>query len=279
MRPGRERLRRQALCGVLMFSCAGMMPSVASPSAPDVKEIRNTEEFFPDEIGCVWRYVGRTRTETIERIADVTFTNEVSTVGTTNVRGMTVKIFRETNQANKGPTDEFFLRDKSGITYYGSQPTTPFEQQLVPYRVLKFPLALDDAFQQLNKKDLDMHTDLDGDGRSERGDVLADAKVVGYESVTVPAGTFPEALRIDAVMRISITLTKNRHVTVSTDRITSWFVRGVGLIKYIEEIEAPPVLETRGEVTYLTEELESYTIKGAVRDPSVPGLFSAHSDL
>src|SRR5207245_4892782 len=85
--------------------------------------------------------LGRTHTDTVAQAAEVTFSNEVSAIGTTNIKGETVKIFRETNQGNKGPTDGFFRRDKTGITYYGSQPTTPFEQQLIPYRVLAYPLV------------------------------------------------------------------------------------------------------------------------------------------
>ena len=115
-----------------------------------------------------------------------------------------------------------------------------------------------------------MQADLDGDGRPERGDVVADARIVGYEPVTVAAGTFPDALRIDAAMTISITLTQSQHLAISEDRITSWFVRGIGLIKYVETIEAPPVLETRGEITYLSEELESFTLQGMGNASSVP---------
>jgi hypothetical protein len=73
-------------------------------------------------------------------------------------------------------------------------------------------------------------------------------------------------------MTISVTLTKSRHLAVSQDRITSWFVRGVGLVKYVETIEAPRVLETRGEITYMSEELESYTIKGMVNGAPTPTL-------
>ena len=239
-------------------------------SNPIVKEVQNTEEYFPDEIGSVWWYAGRTRTETIERIADEAFTNEVSAIGTTNIKGETAKIFRETNQGNKGPTDGFFRRDKTGITYYGSQPTTPFEQQLVPYGVLVFPLVMEGSFRQLEKKGVDMQVDLDGDGHPERADVVADVRVVGYTPVTVAAGSFPNALQIDASMTITVTLTKDRRVVVSKDTITSWFARGVGLVKYVEEIEAPPVLETRAEVTYVSEELESYTLKGKVGVPAAP---------
>ena len=234
----------------------------AADTKPLLREVQNTEEYFPDGIGSVWKYVGHTHTEKIERIAEVTFKNEVTTIGTSNMHAVMVKIFRETNQGNKGPTDGFFRRDASGIVYYGSQPTTSFEQQLVPYRVLNFPLVLGTTFQQLNKTNVDMQADLDGDGHPERGDVVANARIVGYEPVTVAAGTFPDALRIDSAMTISITLSQSRHRVVSEDRITSWFVRGIGLVKYVETIEAPPVLETRGEITYLSEELESFTLHG-----------------
>lgn len=249
-------------------------PDAAGPN-PAAKEIQNTEEYFPDEIGSVWRYKGRSRTDAVERIAEMAFINEVSAIGTTNIKGETVKIFRETNQGNKGPTDGFFRRDKAGITYYGSQPTTPFEQQLIPYRVLVFPLIMEGTFRQLEKKGVDMQADLDGDGRHERADVVADVRVAAHTPVTVPAGTFSDTLQIDASMTIVITLTKSRRVITSRDRITSWFARGIGLVKYVEEIEAPPVMETRGEVTHVSEELESYTLKGTVSAPSVP-LSSSH---
>lgn len=270
----RQSIRWSVILAIALLAGHGMATdsSQAAESNPLLREVQNTEEYFPDGIGSVWQYVGHTHTETIERIADVAFQNEVSTIGTSNMHGVTVKIFRETNQGNKGASDGFFRRDKTGIVYYGSQPTTPFEQQLVPYRILNFPLMLGATFQQLNKTNVDMQADLDGDGHPEHGTVVANAQIVGYEPVTVPAGTFPDALRIDAVMTISVTLTKSGHLAVSQDRITSWFVRGVGLVKYVETIEAPRVLETRGEMTYMSEELESYTITGMVNGAPTPAL-------
>jgi len=266
-----RRFRNTIFCLFAVMVPEGVLGNLLIvESNPVLKEVQNTEEYFPDGIGSVWRYTGRSRTETIERIADVTFTNEVSAIGTTNIKGETVKIFRETNQGNKGPTDGYFRRDASGITYYGSQPTTPFEQHLVPYRVLKFPLELHGSYQQLSKKNVDMQTDMDGDGHFERADVTANAQVVGYESITVGAGTFSDALRIDAVMTITVTLSKTRHLVVSTDTISSWFVRGIGLVKYVERVEAPPLLETRGEVTHLSEELDSYSLKGQAGLLSAP---------
>jgi hypothetical protein len=261
---------------IAVWAMAGDAFSQSTDSSPLPRALANTEEYFPDGIGSVWQYVGSTHTEKIEHISRVTFKNEVTTIGTSNMNGVTVKIFRETNQGNKGPTDGYFRRDDTGIVYHGSRPTTPFEQQLVPYRILNFPLVLGTTFHQLNKTNVDMQADLDGDGQPERGNVVAEARVVGYEPLTVGAGAFPEALRIDAVMTLSVTMSKNRHLAVSKDRISSWFVRGVGLVKYEEIIEAPPVLETRGAVTYLSEELESYTIKGMVNASYGPPVAQSH---
>src|SRR5712691_6663395 len=146
-------VRQKAFITVLVVSAACVLPSAGLDAAgnnPILKEIQNTEEYFPDEIGSVWRYHGRTHTDTVAQAAEVTFTNEVSAIGTSNIKGETVKIFRETNQGNKGPTDGYFRRDKTGIIYFGSQPTTPFEQQLIPYRVLVFPLTLDGRLRQLD---------------------------------------------------------------------------------------------------------------------------------
>ena len=258
---------------VLLAVCLLPGPGLdAAATNPLAREIQKTEEYFPDEIGSVWRYKGRSRTDAVERVSEVVFANEVSAIGTTNIKGETVKIFRETNQGNKGPADGFFRRDKAGITYYGSLPTTPFEQQLIPYQVLVFPLVMEGTFRQLERKDVDMKADLDGDGRHEHADVVADVRVSAHTPVTVPAGTFSDAIQIDASMTIVITLTKSGRVITSRDRITSWFVRGIGLVKYVEEVESPPVMETRGEVTHVSEELESYTLKGTVGAPSAPVL-------
>jgi hypothetical protein len=265
-----------AIGAICLWATAGNAFAQAADSPPLPRALENTEEYFPDGLGSVWEYIGFTHTEKIEHISQITFKNEVTTIGTANMNGVMVKIFRETNQGNKGPTDGYFRRDNTGIVYHGSRPTTPFEQQLVPYRILNFPLVLGATFQQLNKTNVDMQADLDGDGHPERGNVVADARIVGYEPVTVGAGTFPEALRIDAVMTLSVTMSKNRNLAVSQDRISSWFVRGVGLVKYEEIIEAPPVLETRGAVTYLSEELQSYTIKGMVNASYAPPVSQSH---
>ena len=79
-------------------------------------------------------------------------------------------------------------------------------------------------------------------------------------SVTVPAGTFHDAVKVEARMYMQIHLSSTNRIAHGTDIMTAWFVKGVGLVKYVERQELTP-LEDRGLVTDITEELESYEIK------------------
>ena len=80
------------------------------------------------------------------------------------------------------------------------------------------------------------------------------------EPVTVPAGTFKDAVKVEARMYMQIHLSGTNQTARGTDIMTAWFVKGVGLVKYVERQELSPV-EDRGVVTDISEELESYQIK------------------
>ena len=101
---------------------------------------------------------------------------------------------------------------------------------------------------------------MDQDGINEKADAQGDATVVGQESITVPAGTFKDAVKVEARMRMQIHLSGAKKTALGTDVMTAWFAKGVGLVKYVERQELSP-LEDRGVVTDIMEELESYEIK------------------
>jgi hypothetical protein len=130
----------------------------------------------------------------------------------------------------------------------------------VPYQIVRFPLKGSSSFQQFNRKELDFGTDLDRDGVNEKADAQGDATVVGLESVTVPAGTFKDAVRVEARMHMQIHLSGGKKTAIGTDVMNAWFAKGVGLVKYVERQELSQ-LDDRGVVTDIMEELESYEIK------------------
>ena len=86
----------------------------------------------------------------------------------------------------------------------------------------------------------------------------------------MPAGTYPDAVRVEAKMTLKIRLSSVDRTAVGTDVMTAWFAKGVGLVKYIERQELAALKDDRGNITDITEELEEVSVKSA------PGLQGRH---
>lgn len=230
--------------------------------AEETGTIVHSEEYFPDEVGNRWTYRGQISEGPLQTIEHKLFSNVSSVTGTKMLKGLKVTVFHDTNPGNHGPSDSFYRRDVVGIVYYGSEPGTPLEKQLIPYQIIRFPMKLGSSFQQFDRSELDFGTDMDRDGTNERADVRGRATIAGVESVTVPAGTFKDAVKVEAYMTMHIHLSGADKTATGTDVMTAWFAKGVGLVKYTERQELSGG-QDRGVVTEITEELESYDIKPA----------------
>lgn len=241
----------------LLLTCVTWSAPLA---AEDAGIVAQSADYFPDQIGNEWHYRGQITEGPLQTIEHKFFSNVSSVTGTKTIKGMTVTVFHDTNPGNHGPSDSFYRRDSVGIVYHGSEPGTPLEKQLVPYQIVRFPMKVSTSFQQFDRKGLDFGTDMDRDGENEKADAQGDSTVMGQESVTVPAGTFKDAIKVEARMYMQIHLSGTNKTARGTDVMTAWFVKGVGLVKYVERQELSP-LEDRGVVTDISEELESYEIK------------------
>ncbi|HZR46188.1 MAG TPA: hypothetical protein VFA47_05770 [Candidatus Manganitrophaceae bacterium] len=218
--------------------------------------IQNVERYFPDDIGLSWTFSG-TVADQVQKVA--AYTNVATVKGTAEKNGVQVKVFSETNQANEGPTDSYFFRDRNGIIYHGGEPMTPFEKQLVPYRVIRFPMVLHQTFSQIQKDNISFGQDLDNDGQDEQAQVRAEITAAGLETVAVPAGVFKDCLKLQGTLVVQVTLSKNQKVVQLIDKTTNWFAPGVGLIKGIERIEYPAVDGGNPTGNIITEELTEYS--------------------
>jgi hypothetical protein len=83
------------------------------------------------------------------------FANTSSVTGTKKLNGVTVTVFHDTNPGNHGESDSYYRRDSVGMVYYGSDPGTPLEKQIVPYQIVRFPMTIPSSFQQFNRNGLD----------------------------------------------------------------------------------------------------------------------------
>jgi hypothetical protein len=252
--------RSIALCGLMLG--LGWLTPIPSLHAEEAVTIVHSEEYFPDEVGNRWTYRGQISEGPLQTIDHKVFSNVSSVTGTKSIKGIKVTVFHDTNPGNHGPSDSFYRRDVVGIVYYGSEPGTPLERQLIPYQIIRFPMKAGTSFQQFDRSGLDFGTDMDRDGTNEKADARGHATIVGLDSVTVPAGTFKDAVKVEAHMTMRIHMSGIDKTATGTDIMTAWFARGVGLIKYVERQELSSI-QDRGVVTEITEELESYEVKPA----------------
>ena len=225
--------------------------------------ISKSEEYFPDTAGSRWTYRGQLSEGPLQTIELKLFTNVSTVSGTKAIKGVTVTVFHDTNPGNHGPSDSFYRRDAVGIVYYGSEPGTPLEKHITPYQIFRFPLRIPSSFQQFDRTGVDFGSDMDRDQTDEKVDTQGWSKVVGRETITVPAGTFQDAVKVEARMNMKIHLSGSRRTVSGIDVMTAWFAKGVGLVKYSERQELSAIKEDRGVVTEVTEELEEYDVKPA----------------
>ncbi len=222
-------------------------------SALEGKAIKSVGEYFPDTEGMSWIYQG-TINEKMQQIA--TYTNRSTAKGKMKKDGVDVQLFTESNQANEGPAENYFSRNADSIVYHGGLPSTPFEDRLVPYLVIKFPLFIGETFTQVQKKVIPFGQDLDGDSIEELADVMAEVTVAGFETVSVPAGVFKDALKLNGMMTVRVTLSKNNEVFELVDKTSNWFVRKIGMVKGYELIQFPEVDNIPATATVIKEALE-----------------------
>ncbi|MDK2745194.1 MAG: hypothetical protein H8K03_20740 [Nitrospira sp.] len=278
----RRRLAVRVALTVGICLLLGLYPWPNSVGAEEALTIQKSEEYFPDTLGSRWTYRGQISEGPLQTIELKFFTNVSTVSGTKTINGVAVTVFHDTNPGDHGPSDSFYRRDAVGIVYYGSDPGTPLEKQITPYQIFRFPLKVPSSFQQFDRMGVDFGSDMDRDGTDEKVDVQGWSKVVARETITVPAGTFQDAIKVEARMNMKIRLSGSRRTVSGIDVMTAWFAKGVGLVKYSERQELSAVKEDRGVVTEITEELEEHDIKPLKAslsgfESSAEGILADHS--
>lgn len=260
-----QNMLRSFLVGIGILGCASiLLIDGQTHAAGPADNIAQSVDYFPDTVGSRWQYRGQISEGPLQTIENKYFSNISSVTGTRTLKGgLTVNVFHDTNPGNHGPSDSFYRRDAAGIVYYGSEPGTPLEKQLVPYQIIRFPMAVSQSFQQFSRTDIDFGSDIDGDGTNEHVDVEGHSTVLSRESITVPAGTYADAIRVEARMTLRIRLSSVDRTAIGTDVMTAWFAKGVGLVKYVERQELAALKDDRGSITDITEELEEVEVKAA----------------
>jgi hypothetical protein len=175
-------------------------------------------------VGNTWHFQG-TVTDT-SGLEPLTFTNTISIIGNQVAAGFTATVFRESSLDGSGAFAEYLLaKEPSGIFTIADSDLP----QLAPYREVRFPLLPGDTFVQLNRT-IDLGEDFDGDGVNEKIDVDATVTMQGFETVTVPMGTFTQCAKLERDATFTIILSRGGREAFS-ETATAWFAPDVGWVK------------------------------------------------
>ena len=245
-------LGRLWILSVLLLSAALASSVSAAASNPD---------YFPFNQSNSWRFSGRNSVTStnLGQQYDHTYTNNMLITGTKLVGTVSTTVLYESNPGNIGQSDETYLeKTASGITNYGSASYDSLASQLAPYLELPFPLVTSYSFVQLDRTGVDMGMDLDGDGRNETFNAHSVLTVAGFETVTVPAGTFAGCVKLVRQMDLTVILSSSStgESVSGTDNGTMWLAPDIGPVRRTETISLDGTSDT------ITEELTEYLVNG-----------------
>lgn len=196
------------------FISAAVLPGQSSQTIGDIGN------FFPYNQGNTWEYQ-KTRSGTGS--SSQTYTNTHSISGVRPIHGIDALIFRESNPENDGAAeDHYILKTANGIIVHGAEPTDEITPQIVPYQAIRFPLSESSKYVSLKKERITVS--------GLPVDLTIEVNVVGFESISVPSGTYANALKI--VTNQMATLAGDPAQTVKGTE-TVWLVSKLGIVKSV----------------------------------------------
>jgi hypothetical protein len=206
-------------CGGSKSSSSGTCQRAAVPATGP----GDTLHYFPAEVGRSWTY-GVTGTDFGTPVPPGT-TSVVSVTGTQVVGGETASLF--TTSASSGP--EQVVKRPAGVYVLADPSVQPPLDQLYPTLVLPFPVAPTARTLQVQCTDIDLG-DVDGDGKSDRGDITAYLRVISVtETASIQAGAFIDVAHVRTDASVTVRATKYGTVAINATE-DDWYARDVGRV-------------------------------------------------
>ena len=222
---------------LLLFSLLAACGGGSDGGGPDQPKegLGDIGNYVPLAPNSSWSFQG---TDQTTGRPPIPYSNFATISGTKSVGGVVATVLSETNPLNEGrPEDNYYTKDSHGFTFHGNNdPTDILTAQLVPHQTLRFPLETGLTFEQINKKGLDSGEDIDRDGTKEKADLVSIVTVKGFESVTVPAGTFSNCARVETRATSTVIKSSNRARVTEEATQTMWFASGVGRVKLVPKL-------------------------------------------
>ena len=198
--------------------------------------------YFPNQVGDTWEYAGNTSATGVF--------NRTDTVTNSGYQSFSVQsaVSEISYPVDYSCTEAGLVAVNPIQQYLGAILTSlngQIELNLISNSGISLPKQVNpgDSWQQI------IEWEGSAQGISTNGRLVLDYSAAGYETVTVPSGTY-EALRVNTSIRIEIS---NFRIQYGTYEITSWMAPNVGMIKSQGTSNVPNVSFSDGlELTRFT---------------------------
>lgn len=216
-------------------------------------------------------------TEQVTGQPPVSYSNTAAIAGTASVNGVLTTVLSQTNPLNTGiPIESYYTEDGRGLTLHGdndqSDVLTP---QLVPSLVHRVPFGTGLRFEDINRKGLNFGQDLDGDGKSETIDILSIKTVLGFEEVSVPAGSFPNCAKIETKRTLTLVASSNGATESLLVTETTWYAAGIGPVKGILKFDDDTLTEELQAFSQQNARMINLTTNDLVFDPATQQIYAS----
>lgn len=129
------------------------------------------------------------------------------------------------------------------------EDATSLHGELGLLETLQFPVTVGDSFVQVDRAGLDAGWDADGDGRHETLAIHAEVFVLGFETLTVPAGRFADCAKVLTETRQALDYTRSGRQAVMLTHVVDWYAPGVGRVRRdLENVVGGVTLSSRYEL-------------------------------
>lgn len=224
----------------------------------------DAQQYFPAAASDEWYYNATTDNPAA---AARTSLATLTVGGTKVVNGLTASVFTLYDSALAAGTDSYYVVSPGGVSLVGSNDATDTVTQLVtPYATLLFPVQTGTVS---SLRGTNLSAGKDAAGNPITLDATQTIQNIGVETVSVPAGTFPNAMK--QTTAASVTERSGGQTATANGTATSWIVPGVGVVKETSVASGP------GSTVNTTHDLRGYVL-GGVRH-GVGGQHTAHSEI
>lgn len=204
--------------------------------------------------GATWTYRGIDEPGGAGASGSVVYTNKVSFTGS-DIQGLAEQ---NTNLFNDGEDSTSGMRYEGGAYKFSMLVDYLEGSAGLPETVteLRSPVRVNDLYGSVERKNVDIGVDLDGDRLNETASIALYSRVVAREPVDLSNRKGVEAVRVDMTMRVRLTPSTTRVPLPDYEAVQStWYAPGIGVVK--RRLEEPN--ETKGFPNrVVTEVLENW---------------------